>query len=103
MPRISLKSCGSDWGHSESIAQVAYPEFDPKYLVENEKEYPVSFNGKLRFKLTLPLDLSKDAIEEAVMNHDKTKQQLDGSSSEKSDHRTRKDHQHRALKHLKIH
>ena len=70
-------------GHSESIAQVAYPEFDPKYLVENEKEYPVSFNGKLRFKLTLPLDLSKDAIEEAVMNHDKTKQQLDGSSPKK--------------------
>jgi len=70
-------------GHSESIAQVAYPEFDPKYLVENEKEYPVSFNGKLRFKLTLPLDLSKDAIEEAVMNHDKTKQQLDGSTPKK--------------------
>lgn len=70
-------------GYSESIAQVAYPEFDPKYLVENEKEYPVSFNGKLRFKLTLPLDLSKDAIEEAVMNHDKTKQQLDGSSPKK--------------------
>jgi len=70
-------------GHSESIAQAAYPEFDPKYLVENEKEYPVSFNGKLRFKLTLPLDLSKDAIEEAVMNHDKTKQQLDGSSPKK--------------------
>ena len=70
-------------GHSESIAQVDYPEFDPKYLVENEKEYPVSFNGKLRFKLTLPLDLSKDAIEEAVMNHDKTKQQLDGSSPKK--------------------
>ena len=69
--------------HSGSIAQVAYPEFDPKYLVENEKEYPVSFNGKLRFKLTLPLDLSKEAIEEAVMNHDKTKQQLDRSAPKK--------------------
>ena len=70
-------------GHSGSIAQVTYPEFDPKYLVENEKEYPVSFNGKLRFKLTLPLDLSKDAIEEVVMNHEKTKQQLDGSAPKK--------------------
>jgi leucyl-tRNA synthetase len=70
-------------GHSGSIAPVAYPEFDPKYLVENEKEYPVSFNGKLRFKLTLPLDLSKDAIEEAVMNHEKTKQQLEGSAPKK--------------------
>ena len=70
-------------GHSGSIAQVGYPEFDPKYLVENEKEYPVSFNGKLRFKLTLPLDLSKDAIEEAVMNHEKTKQQLNGSAPKK--------------------
>ena len=70
-------------GHSESIARASYPAFDPSYLVESEKEYPVSFNGKLRFKLTLPADLSKEAIEQAVMNHEKTAQQLAGSAPKK--------------------
>jgi len=70
-------------GHSESIARAPFPSFDPSYLVESEKEYPVSFNGKLRFKLTLPADLSKEAIEQAVMSHEKTIQQLAGSAPKK--------------------
>ena len=70
-------------GHSESIARAPFPAFDPSYLVESEKEYPVSFNGKLRFKLTLAADLSKEAIEQAVMNHEKTAQQLAGSAPKK--------------------
>jgi leucyl-tRNA synthetase len=70
-------------GHSESIARAPFPSFDLSYLVESEKEYPVSFNGKLRFKLTLPADLSKEAIEQAVMSHEKTIQQLAGSAPKK--------------------
>lgn len=70
-------------GHAESIVRVRFPEFDASYLVESEKEYPVSFNGKLRFKLMLPSDLSKEAIEEAVMKHHKTAQQLAGSPPKK--------------------
>ena len=70
-------------GHSESIARAPFPAFDHSYLVESEKEYPVSFNGKLRFKLTLAADLSKEAIEQAVMNHEKTAQQLAGSAPKK--------------------
>ncbi|MFT6826302.1 MAG: leucyl-tRNA synthetase, partial [Patiriisocius sp.] len=42
------------------------------------KEYPISFNGKMRFKMELPLDMSKEAIEAAVMENKKTIQQLDG-------------------------
>lgn len=70
-------------GNVESIVRVRFPEFDASYLVESEKEYPVSFNGKLRFKLMLPSDLSKEAIEEAVMKHHKTAQQLAGSPPKK--------------------
>lgn len=70
-------------GHTESIARVPFPTFDQSYLVESEKEYPVSFNGKLRFKLMLPTDLTKEAIEEAVMSHQKTVQQLAGSTPKK--------------------
>nr|WP_288934019.1 class I tRNA ligase family protein [uncultured Allomuricauda sp.] len=65
-------------GHSESIAEAPFPKFEEKYLVESSKEYPISFNGKMRFKLELPLDMGKDEIEAAVLAHEKTQAQLDG-------------------------
>jgi len=70
-------------GHEESISTAPFPVFNPAYLVESEKEYPVSFNGKMRFKLTLPMDMSKQEIEAAVMAHEKTLQQLDGRAPKK--------------------
>ncbi|WP_396636622.1 leucine--tRNA ligase [Maribacter sp. R77961] len=70
-------------GHSESIATAPFPKFEASYLVESNKEYPISFNGKMRFKLELPLDLSKDEIEAAVMAHQKTKEQLQGRTPKK--------------------
>ncbi len=73
----------SKLGHEESIATAAYPKFEASYLVENSKEYPVSFNGKMRFKLELPLDLSKDEIESAVMAHEKTAHYLEGRTPKK--------------------
>jgi leucyl-tRNA synthetase len=70
-------------GHNESVTIAAYPEFEEKHLVESTKEYPISFNGKMRFTLELPLDLSKDEIEEAVMTNEKTKNQLEGRTPKK--------------------
>ncbi|MGA9638454.1 class I tRNA ligase family protein, partial [Flavobacterium sp.] len=70
-------------GHEGSIATVAFPKFEEKHLVESEKEYPVSFNGKMRFTLTLPLDLTKDQIEEIVMKDERTQKQLDGRTPNK--------------------
>jgi len=70
-------------GHSESIATVAFPKFEEKHLVESSKNYPVSFNGKMRFTLELPLDLSKEEIEKVVMEHEKTQQQLQGREPKK--------------------
>jgi len=65
-------------GHTTSVSSVDFPIFEPKYLVESMKEYPVSFNGKMRFKIELPLDLSIKEIEDAVMVHEKTQDQLQG-------------------------
>ncbi|MDO9137704.1 MAG: class I tRNA ligase family protein [Lutibacter sp.] len=65
-------------GHTTSVSTVDFPIFEPKYLVESSKEYPVSFNGKMRFKIELPLDLSVKDIEDAVMAHEKTQEQLQG-------------------------
>lgn len=73
----------SKLGHGESIAFATFPTFDEKYLVESEKEYPVSFNGRMRFKLNLPLDMSKEDIEKTVMAHEKTQQQLQGREPKK--------------------
>lgn len=70
-------------GNQGSIARVPFPVFDPSYLVEHEKEYPVSFNGKTRFTLTLPLDLSKEQIEAAALEDTRTKIQLAGQALKK--------------------
>lgn len=70
-------------GHSESISTAPFPKFEEKYLVESSKEYPISFNGKMRFTLELPLDLNKDEIETAVMAHEKTAQYLEGRTPKK--------------------
>ena len=63
-------------GHQESIAFENFPKFESKYVVEDQKVYPISFNGKMRFTFELPLDLSKDEIEKRVMEHPKTKEYL---------------------------
>lgn len=73
----------SQLGHSESISTVAFPVFDEKHLVESSKNYPVSFNGKTRFTLELPLDMSKEDIEKTVMAHEKTQAQLQGRTPKK--------------------
>jgi len=70
-------------GYKESIATVSFPIFDEIHLVESSKQYPISFNGKMRFTLELPLDYSKDEIEAAVMAHEKTQQQLQGRTPKK--------------------
>ncbi|MGM5469374.1 leucine--tRNA ligase [Flavobacteriaceae bacterium LMO-SS05] len=70
-------------GHNESIALAPFPKFEASYLVESSKTYPISFNGKTRFTLELPLDLSKEDIEAAVMAHEKTKSQLEGRTPKK--------------------
>jgi leucyl-tRNA synthetase len=70
-------------GNKSSIATVAFPVFEPAHLVESEKEYPVSFNGKMRFTIKLPLDLTKEQIEQIVMNDERTIKQLDGKTPNK--------------------
>ena len=70
-------------GNSDSIATVAFPKFEGAHLVESSKEYPVSFNGKMRFTIELPLDLSKEQIEEIVMKDERTLRQLDGRTPNK--------------------
>ncbi|MEZ4839586.1 leucine--tRNA ligase [Flavobacterium sp.] len=73
----------SQLGHEGSISTVAFPIFEEKYLIESEKEYPVSFNGKMRFTIKLPLDLTAAQIEEIVMADERTQAQLQGRTPNK--------------------
>ncbi|WP_300569372.1 leucine--tRNA ligase [Flavobacterium sp.] len=70
-------------GHEGSISTVAFPVFDAKHLVESDKEYPVSFNGKTRFTINLPLDLTAAQIEEIIMKDERTITQLAGNQPKK--------------------
>jgi leucyl-tRNA synthetase len=65
-------------GNTESISTASFPIFEPQHLVESSKNYPVSFNGKMRFTMELPLDMTKDDIEKEVLAHQKTQAQLAG-------------------------
>jgi len=70
-------------GHSESISTVDFPVVNEKYLVESSKEYPVSFNGKMRFTIELSLDLSVPEIQEIIMKDERTIKQLEGRTPNK--------------------
>jgi leucyl-tRNA synthetase len=63
-------------GGEGSVTHSEYPTHNESYLVESSKNYPVSFNGKVRFQLELPLDMSKDDIEKAVMADERTAAQI---------------------------
>ena len=63
-------------GNSDSVTTQEWPVFDETHLVEAEIHYPVSFNGKMRFKITLPADFTKEQVEKAVLAYEKTAQYL---------------------------
>ena len=70
-------------GHNESITYAPYPTHEEKYLQEDSKEYPVSFNGKVRFKRAFPTDMSAAEIEQAILADPQTTEQLQGKAPKK--------------------
>ena len=70
-------------GHSSSIEFVAFPKLDESYLTEDEINYPVSFNGKMKFTLQLAADLDAKQIEEIVMTNHKVQEMISGAVPKK--------------------
>ncbi|MCX6269521.1 MAG: hypothetical protein NTW16_19570, partial [Bacteroidetes bacterium] len=60
-----------------------FPQFNPEYLVENTFEYPVSFNGKTRFKMVLPTNLTVAEIEKAALESPESDKWLLGKPPKK--------------------
>jgi len=73
----------SKMGHTTSIAFAKFPEFNEQYLVESTFTYPVSFNGKHRFNLELPLGIPNEQIQETVLNHEDAAKWLEGKAPKK--------------------
>jgi len=73
----------SKMGHTTSIAEATFPEFKPELLVENSFLYPVSFNGKHRFNIELPLGIPNEQIQEAALGHPDASKWLEGKAPKK--------------------
>ena len=70
-------------GNTESVTYAPYPVHEDKYLQEDSKEYPVSFNGKVRFKRAYTTSMSVAEIEQAILADPQTAEQLQGNSPKK--------------------
>lgn len=70
-------------GHKESIVFAQFPDVDEKYLVDNTINYPVQFNGKMRFTLPLPADLDAASVEQQVLSCAEAQKYLDGKTPKK--------------------
>lgn len=70
-------------GHKNSVSFASFPVFKPEVLVESSHSYPVSFNGKMRFKIDLPLDKEAKEVEQIILEHADSQKWLDGKSPKK--------------------
>ncbi len=70
-------------GHSSGVVDVPFPEFENQYILESSFEYPVSFNGKMRFKLSLPVSMSQEDIKKQVLDAAEAQKWLAGKTPKK--------------------
>ncbi len=70
-------------GHTESITFARFPEFNEEFVRENTFNYPVSFNGKLRFQLELPIGITQQEAEAAVIAAPESQKWLAGGAPKK--------------------
>ena len=67
-------------GETKSVFDAEWPEWDESYLVENEVQLTVSFNGKARFQMTFPADATKEDIEKSALEDERSQHYIDGKT-----------------------
>ena len=67
-------------GETKSVCDAAWPAWDEAYLVENEVQLTVSFNGKARFQMTFPADAAREDIEKTTLADERSKHYIDGKT-----------------------
>ena len=67
-------------GKNNSVCNAQWPTWNEAYLTENEVQLTISFNGKARFQMTFPIDASKEDVETAALNDERSKKYIDGKT-----------------------
>ena len=70
-------------GNSSSVLDAAYPKLETKHLIESEKEYPVSINGKMRTTITISLDATQDEVEKIALDNEIVQKWIEGKTPKK--------------------
>ena len=70
-------------GHTDTICNATFPEYNEEHLKEANVKYPISFNGKVRFTIELPADSDKTAVEKTALEHEQTAKFLEGKTPKK--------------------
>ena len=70
-------------GHDTTVNDAKWPDWNEEYLKENTANYAVSFNGKARFTIQVPADMSKDEVEKLALSHESSAKWLDGKTVRK--------------------
>ena len=81
-PHIS-EEVWSRLGNQKSITTASFPKWNENYLIEDEINYPISFNGKTRFIVAFSSNMTKGEVESEIMQHEKTIQYLEGREPKK--------------------
>ena len=82
-PHITEEIWHTALGHETSVCDAQWPAYDEKYLKENTATYAVSFNGKARFSITMPLEASKEEVQEAALSNPSAAKWLEGKTIRK--------------------
>jgi leucyl-tRNA synthetase len=69
--------------NNDGVSYSNWPSFNPEYLVENEFNYPISFNGKVRFNMNFALDVDIKDMEETILKNEQTQKYLEGKAPKK--------------------
>lgn len=78
-PHLAEELWQNKLGNKESVAYAQWPTYEERYLIEDSYEYPVSINGKTRFKIPLSLKLTKEEVESAVLATEEIKKYIQGN------------------------
>lgn len=70
-------------GKTTSVASEQFPNFIEELTIDQTKTYPISFNGKMRFQIELPMNASAADLEKAVLADERTQKWLEGKSPKK--------------------
>ena len=70
-------------GHTTTVCDAPYPQWEEEYLVENSFEYPVMINGKLRFKQEYPLTMDAAALQADIVTRPEAQKWLEGAAPKK--------------------